>query len=124
MRLECETLVVHCIDYRLQGYLNEWLDNRFPAQSYDRVSIAGGVYDSDYLIGQVGLAVRLHNISRVVLINHEDCGAYGDTGTIERHRADLQEAEREIVQMFPDLNTESYYLHLDGTFERLGETDL
>jgi hypothetical protein len=41
MPLQCDFLVAHCIDYRLQGYLNEWLENNFPAQSYDRVAIAG-----------------------------------------------------------------------------------
>jgi carbonic anhydrase len=80
MPLQCETLVVHCIDYRLQEYLNKWLESNLPARGYDRVSIAGGVYDVFYTIRQVDVAVRLHKIAKVVLFNHEDCGAYGAEG--------------------------------------------
>ena len=107
------------MDYRTQEHLNKWLEKDFLAQSYDRVAIAGGVYDLDYVIGQVGLAIKLHKINRVVLVNHEDCGAYGAAGTYERHKMDLEEAKRKIKILFPDLDVETYYLHLDGTFEQM-----
>ena len=119
MSLQCETLVVHCIDYRLQGFLNEWLESNLPAKSYDRVSIAGGVKDIFYIMGQVDVAVRLHSITRVLLINHEDCGAYGNTGNYERHKADLEEAKRKVQALFPNLDVELFYLHLDGEFEKM-----
>ena len=117
MPLQCDVLVVHCIDYRLQVFLNRWLESNLPAQSYDRVAIAGGVNDVFYIIRQVDVAVRLHSIERVVLINHEDCGAY------ERHKSDLEEAERKIEALFPELNIETYYLHLDGIFEQVSGTN-
>jgi carbonic anhydrase len=123
MPLQCEFLVVHCIDYRLQGYLNKWLERYIPTQSYDRVSIAGGVSDLDYVIRQVGIALRLHRINTVVLINHEDCGAYGAAGNYKRHKADLEEAERKIEALFPELDVETYYLHLDGEFEQMSKTN-
>jgi carbonic anhydrase len=119
MPLQCEFLVVHCIDFRLQGYLNKWLESHLPAQSYDRVAIAGGVYDLDYVIRQVNIALRLHKIKRVVLVNHEDCGAYGAEGNYERHQMDLDDAKRKIEALFPGLDVETFYLHLDGTFEQL-----
>lgn len=124
MQLQCESLVVHCMDYRTQEYLNKWLENHFPAQSYDRVAIAGGVYDLDYVIRQVGLAVRLHKINKVVMVNHEDCGAYGAAGTYERHQTDLEEAQRKIEALFPGLDVETYYLHLDGIFEQMAGPNL
>ena len=112
------------MDYRTQEHLNKWLEEDFPAQSYDRVAIAGGVYDLDYVIGQVGLAIKLHKITRVVLVNHEDCGAYGAAGTYERHKMDLEEAKRKIKILFPDLDVETYYLHLDGIFEKISGPNL
>jgi len=60
----------------------------------------------------------LHHIRRVLFINHEDCGAYGEEGTHERHQEDLQNAASKIKEQFPDLEVETYYLHLDGTFEK------
>ena len=123
MPLQCEILVVHCIDYRLQGYLNKWLESNLPAQGYDRVAIAGGVHDVFYVIRQVDVAVRLHKIAKVVLINHEDCGAYGADGNYQRHKTDLEEAERKIEALFPNLDVETYYLHLDGNFEKMSKTN-
>ena len=123
MSLQCETLVVHCIDYRLQGFLDKWLKRKLPAQSYDRVAIAGGVNDVFYVIRQVDVAVRLHRIERVVFINHEDCGAYGEAGNYERHKTDLEEAVHKIEVLFPDLDVETYYLHLNGEFESTLKTN-
>ena len=115
----CETLVVHCMDFRLQGYLNRWLENNFQEKSYDRVSIAGGVYDVYDVIRQVDIANRLHQIKKVVFINHEDCGAYGIEGNDERHGKDLREARGKINKLFPHLRVDLFYLCLDGTFEHI-----
>lgn len=115
----CEALIVHCMDYRLQKHLNDWLERNIGAGNYDRVAIAGGVLDIYPVLKHVELAVQLHKIKRVILVNHEDCGAYGEAGTLERHQADLLNAERKIQALFQDLVVEKYFLKLDGAFERL-----
>jgi carbonic anhydrase len=119
MDRSCEALVVHCMDYRLQKYLNDWLDKNIGSGNYDRVGIAGGVLDMDTVLRHIELAVRLHQIRKVVLINHEDCGAYGSTGTFERHKRDLLEAERKILPLHTNLSIEKYYLTLNGDFGRV-----
>lgn len=117
----CEGIVVHCMDFRLQKYLNDWCERTLGSGNYDRVSIAGAVYDADLVLKHVVLSHRLHHIRRVVLINHEDCGAYGEAGTYERHKADLARVQGMIRSLLPDVQVEKYYLHLDGTFERVDE---
>jgi carbonic anhydrase len=117
--LSCEALVIHCMDYRLQKYLNDWLDKNPGTGNYDRIAIAGGVLDIYPVLKHVELAVRLHKIREVILVNHEDCGAYGPAGTFERHKADLIEAERKIHALHISLVIEKYYLKLDGMFERI-----
>ena len=117
--LSCEALVVHCMDYRLQKYLNDWLDKNPGAGNYDRVAIAGGVLDIYAVLKHVELAVRLHKIREVILVNHEDCGAYGSSGTLERHKVDLLEAEHKIHALHMNLIVENYFLKLDGTFDRI-----
>jgi carbonic anhydrase len=114
-----DTLVVHCIDFRLQAYLDPWIQHKLGHGNYDRVSLAGGVFDFDTIFEQVRISKSLHEIKGVILINHEDCGAYGVDGTPERHQADLEETSRKIKTKFPDLNIETYFLHLSGEFERL-----
>ncbi len=115
----CEAVVVHCIDFRLQHYRNDWLTNRFGDKNYDRISVAGTVKDLDFVTRQIEISHRLHKTRKAILINHEDCGAYGTTGTKERHASDLAEADGKIEALFPSPDVEIYYLHLDGTFEQL-----
>ena len=68
----------------------------------------------------VQLAVTIHSIETVCLINHEDCRAYGRDGTYKRHKHDLVDAREKIKALFPRLKVEVFYLHLDGTFEPIG----
>jgi carbonic anhydrase len=117
MNHKCESIVIHCMDYRLQSYINQWLEVNLKKDSYDRAVIAGGVFDVYDVIRQVDIAARLHGIKKVVLINHEDCGMYGTAGTEERHDEDLKNAEDKIRRLFPHVEVETFYLHLDGTFE-------
>ncbi len=118
MTHKCEAIVVHCMDFRLQSYINQWLETNLGKTSYDRAVMAGGVYDVYDVIRQVDISARLHGISKVILINHEDCGMYGPGGTEEHHEEDLVEAEDKIRRIFPHLDVDTYYLNLDGTFEQ------
>jgi hypothetical protein len=114
----CEAVVVHCYDFRLQHLLNAWLTNRFGIKNYDRISLPGAVREFAYVQIQLKLSYRLHNVKKAILINHEDCAAYGPTGTKERHMSDLAYAEHAIrSSLF--LDVEKYYLHLNGEFERI-----
>lgn len=118
----CDSIVIHCIDFRFQKYLDKWLTERLAPKTYDRVGLAGGIFDFYTILKQVEISNNLHKIKKVILINHENCGAYGALGTYERHIMDLSEAERKIEAVFPQLDVETYYLHLDGTFEELSKT--
>lgn len=113
----CKAIIVTCIDFRFQEYINNWILNNFQPKTFDRVAIAGGVFDFDYVMKQIEASYRLHHIKKVILINHEDCGAYGGTGTPGKHTEDLRNAAAKIKQQFPNLEVETYYLHLNGTFQ-------
>lgn len=115
----CEAVIVSCIDFRFQDYINKWIVEHFHPKTFDRIAFAGGVKSLDTILGQIEISERLHHIKKVILINHEDCGAYGDTGTTAKHVQDLKEAKDQIKQQFPNLDVESYYLHLDGQFESI-----
>jgi carbonic anhydrase len=121
--IRCDALVVHCMDYRLQKFLHPWITSRFGPDNFDIISLAGGVHDYEMVLKYVQLAVQIHSIKEVVLINHEDCRAYGRDGTRKRHAADLLDAKRKIEILFPHLIVETQYLHLDGTFELISRKD-
>lgn len=115
--IHCDALVVHCMDYRLQKFLQPWITVRFGYDNFDIISLAGGVHDYEMVLKYVQLAVQIHTIETVCLINHEDCRAYGRDGTYKRHKHDLLDAQAKIKALFPKLNVETFYLHLDGEFE-------
>ena len=113
-----DAVVVHCIDFRLQKHLDPWLHKHFGHDNYNRVSLAGGVLEFDTVSKQIEISDRLHKIKKVILINHEDCGAYGDAGNYERHKEDLEKAAIKLGEECSHLDVETYYLYLDGKFEK------
>lgn len=117
MNHNAEAIIITCIDFRLQEYINNWISQNFAPKTFDRVAWAGGVKNLDLILTQIEIAKRLHGIHRAILINHEDCGAYGKEGTPEKHIQDLQNAKTRILSESPDLSVEIYYLKLDGTFQ-------
>ena len=114
-----DAVIVHCIDFRFQKYLDAWIIEHFGHCNYDRVSLAGGVFDFDYILKQISISEQLHDINQIVLVNHEDCGAYGAEGNYARHKSDLEEAKRKLDALFPALEVVIYYLRLNGEFEQL-----
>ncbi len=123
---ECEACIVTCIDFRLQEHINRWVGENFELGSFDRVALAGGVKSLDVILDQIKTSSRLHGIKRAVLINHEDCGAYGtenipdQAAEVEKHAEDLKTATERINLYLPNLSVDTYFLHLDGTFEKVG----
>jgi carbonic anhydrase len=115
--IHCDALVVHCMDYRLQKFLQPWITVRFGYDNFDIISLAGSVHDYEMVLKYVQLAVQIHGINTVCLINHEDCRAYGRDGTYKRHRHDLLDTRDKLRVLFPQLNAETFFLHLDGTFD-------
>lgn len=112
-----EAIVITCIDFRFQEYINSFLKEHFQPKTYDRGAFAGAAKSLETILSQIEVAKRLHHIKKAVLINHEDCGAYGKEGHIDHHTRDLHRASKTIKEQFPNLEVETYYLHLDGTFE-------
>ena len=116
----CDAIVISCIDFRIQKYVSHWLKERYPKyRSFDRVALSGGGFDLYAILNQIDISDRLHKIKNVLLINHEDCGAYGDAGSYEHHVHDLTRAVKMTKTLYPHLNITAYYLHMDGTFDAI-----
>ncbi len=115
----CDALVVCCIDFRFQKFIRAWTDKNLPDKTFDLVGFAGASKDLEIVLKQVDISVRLHDVKQIVLIHHEECGAYGVESTPEKHAADLGVAKDTILAKYPDLIVTGYYLHLDGTCEQV-----
>ncbi len=114
-----DAFVVACIDFRFQKYLRSFEDKYLAGKTYDFIGFAGATKNLDLIMGQLDISVQLHQIKQVVLIHHEECGAYGAESTPERHGADLKKAKSAILAKYPLLQVDLFYMKLDGSVEEV-----
>lgn len=115
-----DAIIIACIDFRFQKYLRAFEDEYLNNKTYDFVGFAGASKNLDLILGQIDISVRLHQIKQIVLIHHEECGAYGVESTFERHAADLKKAKEVILAKYPNLQVDLFYMKLDGEIEKIG----
>ena len=118
----CKNLVIHCIDFRLMDQLFEWLkNNEMVVDTCDEVAVAGAIKDlvspqnpgeAEFILKQIEISAKLHQIERVIIMNHTDCGAYGGhsafSGPEEEEKGqieDMRKAEKIIKERWPSLKT-------------------
>lgn len=114
---ECKLLAVCCIDFRFQDDIYAWIHKTFPGQRYDLISQPGSTKELDLLLKEVELCISLHHNYQIILIHHEDCGAYGASGTFETHCQALKKAKNTIHKKFPGIDIQTYYLNLKHEFQ-------
>ncbi len=132
MSHSCQAIVFRCIDFRIdQTVFAELLAQNGVCEvgQFDLVSFAGAakafLSDSqDFMLSQIATSSRLHGIQKVVLIMHDDCGAYGIADPKQEEQIQKQDLETiaEIIsKRFPDLAVEKYILQgtASGNFSLL-----
>ncbi len=143
---EAEALLLSCMDYRLIDHVGEFMRQDLKlTDEYDYVVLAGaslGVNNTKYpewgatFWNHVGLAIQLHNIKKVIIIDHRNCGAYrlllakdypaGATAAqlAEEtlvHKEQLDKLANAIHAKYPDLGVETYLMALNGKADHIGE---
>lgn len=123
---QAHSCLISCMDFRFIERIHQFFgqDQRL-AGLYDHVSVAGSALsiarpkkesDREFIIEQVRLSVELHNIREVIIVNHQDGGAYGkfDSEQSERvrHETDLRKARQIIQEKFPGINVRLFYATL------------
>lgn len=115
--LKCTALVITCLDYRIQKAIIDWLGENVGHGNYNRVALAGGVKNWPVISEQIDLSKRVQDIEQVIIVHHEDCRAYGEAGTYEKHCDDMRAAREAVKQRHPDIKVDLYYARLNGTLE-------
>ena len=127
----CEAVVVCCFDFRfgeaIRKHLKESLGLR--PGTYDFASLPGGaktVINGDgSAMKSIDLAVKLHQVNEIVIINHADCGAYGGRTEFDHdhekefdfHQSQLRQAKDAIADKHPDKKVTTLFLR----FRELGK---
>lgn len=127
---KAEALACSCIDYRFIDETANQLRNMFDHQ-YDMVSIAGSsLFINGHgqpsfrqtFLQNVQIAIELHHIHTLVVIDHMDCGAYrevyGELAPAEErilHIQNLKQLQNTMKELYPSLSYSGYLMELDGT---------
>jgi carbonic anhydrase len=131
-----EAMVLGCIDPRLQEPVRRYTAAHRLTGKYSQFIFAGaaiGVVAPAFqewhktFWDNLGASIQLHNIKRVIAIDHRDCGAakiaYGAekvaTPTIETetHRAAMADFRKQVNERFPALKVETGLMALNGKME-------
>lgn len=112
----CDAVVISCIDFRFWRSIVSFVENELGIEDFDFPSMPGAAKAiNEGKEGEmpdlcVNIPIDLHHVKKVVVINHEDCGAYGGSSKfdhnkereMEFHRWRLGLAKRKILKKHPD----------------------
>ncbi|GAB4342957.1 MAG: hypothetical protein Fur0042_05550 [Cyanophyceae cyanobacterium] len=127
-----QALVLTCIDFRFIDLAQSFLRSQHLDRAYDWVSLAGASLaltgfpspaEAESFWDQLALSKQLHAIKKVIILDHQDCGAYASirqrpfadlTDEQKFHAQYLSQAQAEIRRRHPDLAVELYFIQLTG----------
>ena len=84
MSIKYKAMVLSCIDPRFQSKVFNYLKKRKLGGKYSSFTIAGaavGITNKNFkkwnktFIENLSTSIQLHKINRLIVINHQDCGA-------------------------------------------------
>lgn len=131
-----DALLLSCMDFRLMDDIGRYMSGRGLRDKYDHVVLAGaslGALTGKYpawnktFWEHLDIAIKLHNIHTVIVMDHRDCGAYKvilgpeharDPGKEkDTHAAQLKKLKAMINEKYPKLKVEMLLMALDGKVE-------
>jgi hypothetical protein len=133
-----KALVLSCIDYRILEAERYFLSLQNLGGQYDFVALAGASlalsglphqYDAEAFWDQLDISYRLHQIKKVMILDHEDCAVYqykidpnlANSPELEltTHTEYLSRAYWAIRDRYPDLNIELYFVKLNTEVKQI-----
>ena len=124
----CSSSLINCMDFRLQPAIREYLVERGIADNCDIISVAGAAKSiahgesgaEDHLYQMIEVSKNLHQVTRLIIMHHMDCGAYGGHGSfssLEDERvsqiADMHTAKEKIEKKYSGLDIELLLADID-----------
>jgi carbonic anhydrase len=135
---QTDALLLSCMDFRLMDDIERYMSSRGLRDKYDHVVLAGaslGAITDKYpawnktFLEHLDIAITLHHIQTVIVMDHRDCGAYkvilGSEHTKDpktekdTHAAQLKKLKGMITEKHPKLKVELLLMALDGKVETI-----
>jgi carbonic anhydrase len=131
-----DALLLNCIDYRLTAATERYMAEHGMAGKYDQLALAGASLATKNdkfpawgttFWDHVQVAIDLHHIHKLVVMDHRDCGAYrvilgkdlaaDPSEELAVHAAHMRSLKAEIGRKYPNLEIELLLMSLDGKVE-------
>lgn len=129
---KAKALILTCMDYRYIDDIHRLLSDNNYNDDYNHVVLAGGSlgYNQNKytewkktINTHINLAIQLHNITEIIVIDHMDCGAYRllynnpkltYDEEFKLHATNLKSIKTKLSMSYPQLKVRTFLLDLDG----------
>lgn len=120
----CSNLLIRCMDFRFHRDLDQLIQEFYSEEGgfgdYDSPGVGGGAskaiideVSQPVVFGAINIAKEKHQIERIIVVDHIDCGAYGGSSRFKDqeeeekfHVEELRKAKSILSQKYPDLKIE------------------
>jgi carbonic anhydrase len=135
---QTKALLLSCMDFRLVEATARYMASRGLGGQYDHIILAGAALGpltekfpawNQTFWDHLGVALDIHKIHQVLVLDHRDCGAYkvilGEDLAIDPaketavHTTQLQHLGQRIQEKYPTFAVELLLMPLDGSVERI-----
>ncbi len=120
---KADACVLSCFDYRFILPVRKFLRRR-GIGAVDHIQIPGSAKslvapdresDRDFVLAMVRTSIRLHASERMLILGHNECGAYPGASP-ETVAADVSRAAEIVRAAEPSLTVECYFCDFDGIY--------
>jgi carbonic anhydrase len=135
-KAQCSTVLVRCLDFRLNRAIGEALARDCPAGDFDTISVPGGAAAlaipdlAGVVMRGLEIALEVHRASTVILSAHQDCLALGGAAQFSEETAEnnyldslLANGRAAVRKHWPGVNCDLWRICYNGTtytVEKLG----
>jgi carbonic anhydrase len=129
---QAAAFVLRCFDARFRHVFDAFI-RHVGFEYVDVVSVAGGgkvlaspeeASDRAFVLREIATSRQLHHTQRVLVMTHQDCGAYGgdtrfqgdEEGEFTFHRVEHAKARAVLIAAFPSMRVETYFLDTHGVY--------
>lgn len=129
----CDAVILCCIDFRFWKETAEFVEKELNIKSFDFPSLPGAAKainesaEGDVVSQCISVPIDLHHVQKIVIVNHEDCGAYGGSKKFNGdkiaekkfHEGELWKAKEKILDKYPNKEIIMVYAKLTDEKEKI-----
>lgn len=116
---KAEEVIVWCFDFRFFKALKKIIGNK----KVDIISVAGGAkhlasplhpLGAEFILNQIKTSIKLHLPKKIIIMCHDNCGAYNGIEGIEFYKKELLKAERFLKKHLRGIAITKVFVDLKG----------